>query len=87
MNRKEFQNLRSEGNRGFQDLCRLAEELHYGGYGFPQQLQNNNGTFVSSLINFLEDNPGAIQAIYDWIDENYDEELSEEEEEDEEETA
>jgi hypothetical protein len=79
MNRKEFQNLRNEGGRGFQDLCKLAEELGYD--GAPQQLQNNNGTFVSSLIYFLEDNPGAVQSIYDWVHENYEEEIPEEEEE------
>lgn len=76
MTKEEFLNLRSDGNRGFQDLCHLVEELGYR--NFPQQLQNNNGTFVSSLTNFLEDNPGAIQSIYDWIEENYEEELSEE---------
>jgi len=83
MNREEFRNLRSEGVRGFQDLCKLAEELGYD--GFPQQLQNNNGTFVSSLINFLEDNPGVIQTIYDWVEENFKEELADEYEEEDEE--
>lgn len=50
------------------DLCKLAEELGYG--GFPQQLQCSNGAFVSSLMNFFDDNPGAMEAIQNWILEN-----------------
>ena len=64
--RKEFENLRTEGNRGFQDLCVLARSVN--GPAYFQQLINNNGTSVSDLIEFLENNPGAIQAIYDWVE-------------------
>lgn len=47
------------------DLCKLAEMLGYG--GFPMQLQCNNGAYVSSLLNFFDDNPGAMEAIQNWI--------------------
>lgn len=60
--------LQVESVRSHADLCKLAEMLGYG--GFPNQLQNNNGSFVSSLTNFFEDNPGAIDAVTDWITEN-----------------
>jgi hypothetical protein len=36
-----------------------------------KQLQLPNGAFVSSLTEFLDDNPGCIEAITDWINENY----------------
>lgn len=65
--RKEFEGLRCEGNRGFQDLCVLARSVN--GPASVQQLYNNNGTSVSDLIEFLENNPGAIQAIYNWVEE------------------
>ncbi len=69
--------------RNHSDLCKLAEDLGYG--GFPNQLQNNNGSFVSSLTNFFNDNPGAIESVVNWITENVDlEEEEEEEEEDDE---
>lgn len=56
--------------RNSEDLCKLAEDLGYG--GFPHQLQNNNGAYVSSLTNFLNDNPGAIEALVEWALENCD---------------
>jgi hypothetical protein len=60
--------LPTEGNRGFTSLCGLAGYMGYDTY--PQQLYNSDGTTVSSLMNMLEDNPGMVQAIFDWIDDN-----------------
>ena len=52
--------LPSEGSRGFKTLCGLARHLGYD--TSPQQLLNDDGTTVSSLIYMLEDNPGIIKA-------------------------
>ncbi len=68
--------LRTEGSRAIDDLCEMAETLGYKDkYG---QLICNNGAAVSSFLYFLENNPGAVEAIYDWVRENY---LSEDDEE------
>lgn len=32
--------------------------------------QMDNGAFVSSLLNFLDDNPGAIEGIVEFMDKN-----------------
>jgi hypothetical protein len=56
------------------DLCQFAEELGYketGKYAC-NQLQCSNGSYVSSLLNFLNDNPGVMEAIRDWTLENQD---------------
>lgn len=67
--------------RKSEDLAKLAEMLGYGrSFG---QLQCNNGAFISSLLDFFDDNPGAMMAIQDWILENYDFEESENESKDE----
>lgn len=66
--------------RTSQDLCKMAEMLGYGDrFG---QLQNENGSFVSSLLNFFDDNPGAMAAVMDWAVDNHD--LPDEEEPDDE---
>jgi hypothetical protein len=61
--KSEIENLQLNKS---QDLCKLAELLGYkrGAYG---QLQNNNGSFVSSLTDFFDDNPGAMQAVAEWV--------------------
>lgn len=65
-----------------EDLCKLAEML---GYGRPfGQLQCSNGAYVSSLLDFFDDNPGAMEAIHSFILDNvsaYDLEPDPEEEE------
>lgn len=58
--------------RGSDDLCKLAEMLGYRpepGFG---QLQCKNGAFVSSLLEFFNDNPGAIEAVHNFVLENID---------------
>lgn len=65
--RSEVENLRV---RKSDDLCKMAEMLGYGDrFG---QLQCNNGAYVSSLLNFFDDNPGAMEALQDWVLENSD---------------
>jgi hypothetical protein len=51
-----------------------------------QQLQMNNGAFVSTFLEFADNNPGVIGAICDWIDEHdifddYDEDDEDDEDE------
>lgn len=73
--------LPTEGSRGFKALCGLAAKL---GYKDPfKQLYNDDGSCVGDLLVFFEDNPGAIGAIYEWVDDNYEEELNEEDNEEE----
>jgi hypothetical protein len=67
--------FRTEGSRAISDLCRMAEILGYRTR--PEQLQCENGAFVSSLLAFFEDNPGVVEAIYDWTREEYGEESDE----------
>jgi hypothetical protein len=65
------------------DLCKLAEMLGYDNGGI-NQLQCRNGAWVSSLIHFFEDNPGALEAVKLFVDDNilaYDLEVEEDEEE------
>jgi hypothetical protein len=70
--------------RNSDDLCKLAEMLGYRDTRFGQ-LQCNNGAFVSSLLDFFNDNPGAREAVHSFVMENIDSyELDEDEEEEEE---
>lgn len=65
------------------DLCKMAEVLGYKDTGrfAINQLQCNNGSYASSLLRFLDDNPGCLEVIHEWIlnnmklteDENLDE--------------
>lgn len=54
-------------------LCKLAEQLGYKGKGrfAINQLQCNNGAFVSSLLSFLDDNPDACDTIIQWTAKYY----------------
>ena len=71
----DIDNLPIEGNSGIKSLCRIADEL---GYNDPlHQIVNNDGSCIGDLICFLEDNPGAIEAIINWTKDNYQEELDE----------
>lgn len=66
-------------------LCQLAEMLGYG-KGPLNQLQCSNGAFVTSLLDFFNDNPGAIEAVQQFVVKNADvfclDEDDEEEEDD-----
>lgn len=59
-----------EGRRGVENLCKLVSVL---GYKDPQCYgQLANGAALGDLVNFLEDNSGAIEAIVNWISERPD---------------
>lgn len=46
-------------------LCGLARKL---GYKDPyHQLHNDDGTVVGDLLEFFEDNPGACEAVIEWV--------------------
>lgn len=54
-----------EGRRGVEALCQIAGAL---GYKDPQYFgQLTSKATIGDLICFLEDNPGAIQVVIDWI--------------------
>lgn len=56
---------RLEGRKGVENIAKLVEDL---GYKDPMHFgQLNNGACIGSLINFFEDNPGALEAVFDWI--------------------
>lgn len=54
-----------EGRRGVIALCKIARALGYKDDNYYGQLDTNAS--IGDLINFLEDNSGAIQAVVDWI--------------------
>ena len=59
-------NLHStEGSRGIKLLAKLARAL-----GYEDRLrfgQLGNGAVIGDIIEFLEDNSGAIEAVVDWV--------------------
>ena len=58
-----------DSRNSFEGLCGIAREL---GYRDPCcQLMNRDGSCVGDLIYFLEDNPGAMETLMDWIRENH----------------
>lgn len=65
--------FRSEGEEGIKNLARLCsglgytDEMHFGLF--------EGGCCYGDLINFLENNPGAVEAMLEWIEENYESEL------------
>lgn len=64
-------------------LCKLANELDYHdpfGYG-----RLDNDCCLGDLLEFFEDNPGAVDAVIEWVAEFYGSDEEEEEEEEEEE--
>lgn len=58
------ENGRSEGRPGVENLCKLANAL---GYKDRQHFGQFQGGCIGDLIEFLEDNSGAIEAIKEWI--------------------
>src|SRR5579885_2882519 len=71
--------------RKSEDLCKLAEMLGYKSTGrfAINQLQCNNGAFASSLLSFFDDNPGAMEALKEWVLDNCDLDEEDDEEDDE----
>jgi hypothetical protein len=64
---KENDTGRNEGSTGVENLCKLARTL---GYKDSQYFGQFKDGCYGDLINFLEDNPGCIEAIKEWIGEN-----------------
>lgn len=62
--------------RNLEDLALLVRDLGYKSE--LHQLQFRNGASASDLFDFFEDNPGALEAVVDWIHENYGDEEDEE---------
>lgn len=77
--RSEVENLRL---RKSDDLCKLAEMVGYKETGrfAINQLQCNNGAFVSSLLRLLDDNPDLMEVMRGWVLEHCELEEDEEDE-------
>jgi hypothetical protein len=61
MKRTEVENA----NATVEGLCRLARKL---GYKDPaSQLINHDGSVVGDLLYFFDDNPGACEAVIQWV--------------------
>jgi hypothetical protein len=57
-------------NSSVNDLICLSEHLGYTDRNRFFRI-GSSGANLASLVNFLEDNPGAIEAIYNWAEDNY----------------
>lgn len=55
----------NEGQRGVKNLCQITRALGYKDPNYFGQLSSNAS--IGDLILFLEDNPGAITAILEWV--------------------
>lgn len=78
----EFINsTRREGDKASENFAYLVERL----VGSPaiKQLQFNNGCYVSSILEFMGDNPGLVEAMVGWVQENYESEIQEDDAEEE----
>ena len=72
------------GIRDTKDLIKFLEEhTDYRKHGNHFEFgQIDQGMFISTLLNFLDDNPGAIESIVEFMDNNHFEpETSDEDEE------
>ena len=78
---------RTEGRKGVENICQLARAL---GYRDPQYFgQLSQRAAIGDLICMLEDNPGMLEAMFEWIRETdnpefkaaLEEQVSEEDEE------
>ena len=56
---------RNEGRQGVINTCKIVRALGYKDPNYSMQL--DRGAYLSDLLLFLEDNPGALEAIGDWI--------------------
>lgn len=64
LNHKKMHHM--EGSHGFENLCRLVRAI---GYRDALHQMQFDGGCVGDLMCFFEDNPGAIEAIINWIGE------------------
>jgi hypothetical protein len=56
---------RTEGRRGVENLCTLVHALGYKDPYYWGQMSSR--ACLGDLVLFLEDNPGCMEAIHDWI--------------------
>lgn len=61
--KQEIENMRIDT---VEQLCELVEKIGYKG----NQLYFGSGACIGSLIEFFNDNPGAIEAVQQFIAEN-----------------
>lgn len=64
---------RFEGRTGVTNLCRIIRALGYRDPNYFGQLSSDAS--IGDLICFLEDNPGAIEAIIEWVSDVNSEEM------------
>lgn len=57
----------TEGSRGVQNLCKLVRGL---GYRDSMHRMQYGDACLGDLVEFLEDNPGCIEAIFEWVGEH-----------------
>lgn len=60
---------RTEGRKGVENLATLVHFLGYSDFQHYGQF-NRSGAALGDIIEFLEDNPGAIKALQNWIRDN-----------------
>lgn len=59
----------NEGRRGVENLSLLCRQLGYEDPSYYGQFVNGGHSgCLGDIFEFLEDNPGAIEAIQEWID-------------------
>lgn len=58
----------TEGRRGVVNLCKIARGLGYKDPMYFGQLERN--AVIGDFIEFLQDNPGVIEAIHRWVKKN-----------------
>ena len=75
----EYQNEKKmhcmEGRRGVNNLACIARSLGYFDRTYMGQFDTNAS--LGDLIEFFEDNPGAIDAVVEWISQNGNDEWKE----------
>lgn len=75
--RQFIDTARWEGDRGTENFAFLIERL----VGDPaiRQLQFNNGAHVSSILEFMADNPGLVEVMVEWVEDNYADQIEDDE--------
>ncbi len=58
----------TEGRRGVSNLCTTVAAMGYKDETYYGQLSEK--AYLGDLLMFLEDNPGAIESMYNWIQDN-----------------
>ncbi len=61
-------------------LEQLSDALGYKETSFHLQMSKGDRVIdLQSVLNFLEDNPGAIEAVFQWAEDNFSNELADNE--------